>query len=96
MTGIWRGEVRSFRYCLDLVQTANHVSGLLHVGGFERTGNISGVNYYPVINLSGFFIKHGAAFYGKWVDNDTISGTLKYQEDSAEFTFKRSGDQKCR
>ena len=95
-TGIWRGEVRGFKYCLDLTQTGNHVTGLLHVGGFERCGNISGVNHYPLVAFSGYFIKHGAAFNGRFQDPDTITGTLKYQEDSGEVTFHRTQDQKCR
>ena len=41
MSGIWKGEVRGFKYGLDVVQLGSHVSGLLHVGGFEKTGNIS-------------------------------------------------------
>jgi hypothetical protein len=95
MSGIWKGEVRGFRYCLDVVQLGSHVSGLLHVGGFEKTGNISGWCEYPDVVLSGYLIKHGAHFQGRFTDPNTITGTLKYQKDSAEFTFHRSSDTEC-
>jgi hypothetical protein len=96
MSGIWKGEVRGFRYGIDVEQVGDHVVGLLHVGGFERTGSISGVCQYPVVSLAGFFVKHGAHFRGRFVDHNTITGTLRYQDDTAEFTFRRAVDGKWR
>ncbi len=96
MTGTWRGEVRGFPYGVEVEQLGDHVVGLLHVGGFERTGSLSGACQYPAVSLAGFFIKHGAHFSGRFTDANTITGTLKYQEDSAEFTLRRSLDGKWR
>jgi hypothetical protein len=96
MTGIWRGEVRGFRYGIEVEQLGDHVVGLLHVGGFERTGSLSGACHYPAVSLAGFFVKHGGHFSGRFVDENTITGTLKYQEDSAQFTLKRAHDGKWR
>lgn len=94
MTGIWRGEVGDFKYCLDLIQVKDHVNGTLHVGGFERTGSITGGNYYPEVALSGFFLKVGAAFNGHFVDDNTITGKLRYLDDVEDFTFRR--DSSCK
>ncbi len=90
MTGDWQGEINGLRYGLEVRQIQSHVSGLLHVGGFKKTGHISGVNYYPEVVLSGSFLRAGAAFEGRFVDDDTISGTLKFQRDHAQVTFHRA------
>jgi hypothetical protein len=89
MTGDWRGEINGLRYRLEVLQIASHVSGLLHVGGFKKTGNIGGVNYYPVVVLSGSFLRQGAHFEGRFVDDNTITGTLKFQLDRVTVTFHR-------
>lgn len=96
MTGTWRGEVRGFHYGLELEQVGDHVVGLLHVGGWERTGGISGVCQYPVVSIAGSFMRHGGHFHGKFTDANTVTGTLKYQEDHGQFTFRRSLDGKWR
>jgi hypothetical protein len=90
MTGIWRGEINGFRYSLDLTQLSSHVGGLLTVGGFKRTGSISGVNYYPVVHLTGQFLRHGAHFQGNFVDENTIQGKFKAAGHAREVTFRRS------
>jgi hypothetical protein len=89
MTGIWRGEILNLPYTLDLTQLSSHVSGLLTVGGFKKTGSVIGVNYYPVVLLSGSFLRHGAHFHGQFVDENTIKGTIKAAGNAGEITFRR-------
>jgi hypothetical protein len=92
VTGIWRGEVEGFRYHLDLVQTVHAVHGTLHVGGFERAGQIAGVNFYPLVSFSGMFLRDGAAFHGQFQDRDTITGTLKVRTNAVQVTFRRDNE----
>jgi hypothetical protein len=89
LTGIWKGEALDFPYTLDLTQLSSHVSGLLTVGGFKKTGNVMGVNYYPNVLLSGSFLRHGAHFQGHFVDENTVTGTLKAAGGAGEITFRR-------
>jgi hypothetical protein len=51
---------------------------------------MSGVNYYPVVILSGQFLRHGAHFQGNFVDENTIQGTFKAAGHAREVTFRRS------
>lgn len=91
MTGVWNGEVGGFRFTLDLIQVVgdSHVNGLLKVGGFEKSGHVTGINAYPEVALSGMFLDVGAAFNGRFSGPDEISGHLRFQEDVVPISFVR-------
>lgn len=94
LTGIWRGQVKDFKFCLDLIQVKDHVNGLLIVGGFTKSGHVVGVNHHPEVMLSGSFLRVGAAFNGYFVNDNRIRGTLRFQDDVADITFRRDPDAK--
>ena len=91
MTGVWTGEVGGFKFTLDLIQVVDseHVNGILKVGGFVKSGHITGVNAYPEVALSGMFLDVGAAFNGRFQGADQVSGRLRFQEDVVAINFTR-------
>lgn len=91
MTGVWTGEVGGFNFTLDLIQIVGgtHVNGILKVGGFIKSGHITGENLYPEVALSGMFIDVGAAFTGRFTTPDQVNGHLRFQEDVVEICFNR-------